>query len=91
MYVSRDSGGREIVCAGRVMMKLSGFCGCVHGASRRCYGVAFFRFRSVYLLLIRLLVGVICNFVVIGFVRVVALGWSLARGFIHAFIFRLLR
>ena len=40
MYMSRVSGGRGFVCAGGAMMKLSGFCGCVHGASGRCFGVA---------------------------------------------------
>ncbi len=48
MYVSRVSGGRGFVCAGGVMMQLFGCRGCVHGASSRCSGVAFFfRVRSV--------------------------------------------
>ena len=36
------------VCAGGDMVKLSWFCGCVHGASGRCSGDArFFQVRSV--------------------------------------------
>ena len=35
MYVSRVFEERGFVCAGGDMVKLSGFCGCVHGASGR--------------------------------------------------------
>ncbi len=42
MYVSRVSGGRGFVGACGATMKLSGFRGCVHGASGRCFGVALF-------------------------------------------------
>jgi hypothetical protein len=41
-YVSRISGKRGFVYAGGAILKLSVFCGCVHGASGRCYGVALF-------------------------------------------------
>ena len=48
MYASRIFGGQMCVCAGGEMVKLSGCCGCVHGASGRCSGVArFVRGRSV--------------------------------------------
>ena len=48
IYSSRDFGVLVLVCAGGDMVKLSGCCGCVHGASGRCSGVAlFFQVRSV--------------------------------------------
>ena len=41
MYVSRVTFGYVGVwCGGGLMSKLSGFCGCVHGAFGRNYGVA---------------------------------------------------
>ena len=42
MYASRVFGEQVFVYAGGDMMKLSGCCGCVHGASGRCSGVARF-------------------------------------------------
>ena len=41
MYVSRVGVGCGVVsCVGGVTSKLSGFCGCVHGACGRMSGVA---------------------------------------------------
>ena len=41
MHVSRVGEGCGVVsCVGGVTSKLSGFCGCVHGASGRWSGVA---------------------------------------------------
>ncbi len=41
MYVSRVSSGCGVGCAaGSLTVKLSGGCGCVHGTSGRCSGVA---------------------------------------------------
>ena len=42
MYTSRVFGGQMCVCAGGEMVKLSGCCACVHGASGRCSEVARF-------------------------------------------------
>ena len=42
MYVSRVFGEQGFVCAGGNIVKLSGFCGCFHGAFGRCSGVARF-------------------------------------------------
>ena len=42
MYVSRVFDEQGFVYAGGDIAKESGFCGCVRGASGRCYGVARF-------------------------------------------------
>ena len=42
IYASRDFGVHSFVCASGDMVKLSGCCGCVHGASGSCSGVALF-------------------------------------------------
>ena len=43
MYVYRVGVGCGVVsCVGEVTSKLSGFCGCVHGACGNGYGVALF-------------------------------------------------
>jgi hypothetical protein len=79
------------VCAGGVMVNLSGCCGCVHGASGRCSGVALFCSSSQCLVTIDMTsCGVVCNSFVVGCMRAVTLGWSRALGFMPVFIFRLL-
>ncbi len=46
--MSRVSRGCGCMRADGDIVKLSGLCGCVHGASGRCYGVArFVRVRIV--------------------------------------------
>ena len=41
-YASRVFGEQVFVCAGGDMVKLSGCCGCVHGAAGKCSWVARF-------------------------------------------------
>ena len=59
------------------MVKLSGFCGCVHGAFGRCFGVARFCSSSECLVTIDMpFCEVVCSSFVLGFMRAVTLGWS---------------
>ena len=89
--MSRVSSERGSVCAGGVMVKLSGFCGCVHEASSRCSGIARFCLSSQCLVTIDMTsCEVVCSSFLLRFVRTVTLDWSQALGFIPAFIFRLL-
>ena len=91
MYVSRVSGERGFVCAGGDMVNLSGFCGCVHGASGRYSGVARFCLSSLCSVTMDMTsCGVVCSSFVLGCVRVFTLDWSRALESIPAFILSLL-
>ena len=92
MCLSRVSAGYGFVCGyACVMVKLSVLCGCVHGASGRCSGIALFCPLSKYVVTIDMIsCGFVCSIFVFEFVRVVTLDWSLALGIIPVFTFRLL-
>ncbi len=92
MYVSRVGVGcGDVSCIGDVSSKLSGFCGCVHGACGRWHGVALCcSFVSCVVAMSMTSCGILCIVLVNGCLSVFTLGWSLARGSSPALILRLL-
>ena len=92
MWLSRVSFDWVVVCdVGGNIVKLSGWWGSSHGAVGRWSGVAFVCSRAKCDVTSWMTSsGCVCVCLVVGFVRVVTLGWSLALGTKPAFILRLL-